>query len=162
MKFINTISPLLLTLIAAASLSTLASASERRANTRWPVQVNAAWEQECSSCHVAYPPAFLPAASWRKLTSTLDKHFGVDASLPPEQTTEVTNFLVKNAASRWSGSAAPLRITESRWYTRQHNSEEISPAVWKRVSVKSHANCGACHGDAAKGIFSEDTVKIPK
>ena len=36
---------------------------------------------ECASCHIPYPPRFLPAASWRALMGNLGDHFGTDASL---------------------------------------------------------------------------------
>jgi mono/diheme cytochrome c family protein len=38
----------------------------------------------------------------------------------------------------------------------------VPPEVWKRASVGSAANCGACHGNAAQGNFSEREIKIPK
>ena len=34
-----------------------------RARTRVPML--AAYQQECSACHMAYPPGLLPAASWQ-------------------------------------------------------------------------------------------------
>ena len=34
---------------------------------------NAAWKSECGSCHVAYPPGLLPAASWRAIMAGLDR-----------------------------------------------------------------------------------------
>ena len=39
---------------------------------------------------------------------------------------------------------------------------EINPAVWQRASVKSAANCMACHSGADKGDFNERNIKIPK
>jgi hypothetical protein len=127
-----------------------------------PGQVNAKWQQECAGCHLAFPPGLLPAASWRKLMSGLDKHFGVDASLTPEETTEITNFLVKNESNRWSASTAPLRITDAAWFKSKHNEREIAPAVWKRAAIKSPSNCLACHAGADKGNFDEHSIRIPK
>ena len=56
------------------------------APTAFGAQAQAAdkWRTECSSCHIAYPARALPAASWKKIMSGLDKHFGVDASLAPQ------------------------------------------------------------------------------
>ena len=135
---------------------------ENRGKPVMPAQVNAKFQQECGSCHLAYPPGLLPAASWRKLMTGLDKHFGVDASLTPADVTEITQFLVKNESNRWSANTAPLRITESAWFKAKHNAREIAPAVWKRASIKSPANCSACHGGAEKGNFDENSIKIPK
>lgn len=135
---------------------------EDRGKPVQPAQVNAKWQQECGSCHMAFAPGLLPAESWRKLMSGLDKHFGTDASLTAQENTEITAFLVKNASSRWRAPTAPLRITETKWFQRKHDGHEISPATWKRPSVKSPANCIACHADAEKGDFNEHRVSIPK
>jgi len=59
-----------------------------------------------------------------------------------------------------AGFDAPLRITETRWFMKEH--DEISAAVWKRESVGSPANCAACHKGAETGRFDEHGVRIPK
>jgi mono/diheme cytochrome c family protein len=135
---------------------------ENRGKPLQPTQLNARWQQECGSCHIAYAPGLLPAESWRKLMAGLDKHFGDDASLTAKENKEITAFLVDNASNRWSSKAAPLRITESMWFKTKHNSREIPPDTWKRASVKSPANCQACHTDAAKADFNERAIRIPK
>jgi hypothetical protein len=125
------------------------------------------YKEECGSCHVAYPPALLPAASWRKLMEGLDRHFGSDASLDPAKTKEITRFLAANAgpeaATRNTRAQPPLRITETDWFRREHRDghDGITRAVWQLPSVKSPANCGACHQGAADGDFSEDRIAIP-
>ncbi|MFZ4478764.1 MAG: diheme cytochrome c [Rhodoferax sp.] len=111
---------------------------------------------------MAFPPGLLPAASWRKTMAGLDKHFGADASLSPEETTTITDFLVKNASNRWTANSAPLRITEAVWFKTKHNDKEVAPAVWKRAAVKSPSNCMACHAAADKGDFDEKSIKIPQ
>ena len=67
---------------------------------RVPPAKNALWQNECGSCHVAFPPRLLPAASWRAVMSGLDKHFGSDASLDAASAREIGAFLEKNAGSR--------------------------------------------------------------
>ena len=154
-----------LTLLGLAALGAQAEGrynGEDRGRPVQPAQLNAKWQQECAGCHMAFPAGLLPAASWRKMMSGLDKHFGADASLTPQDTTEITDFLGKNASNRWTAATAPLRITESAWFKSKHNSGEIAPAVWQRASVKSPSNCMACHSAADKGDFNEHNVKIPK
>ena len=163
MKFITQLLFALMALMAAAAhADSNKYGGENRGKPVLPTQVNAKWQQECSGCHMAFPPGLLPAASWKKMMSGLDKHFGTDASLTPAETTEITNFLVKNESNRWSANTAPLRITESAWFKSKHNDREISPAVWKRASIKSPANCLACHAGADKGNFDEHSIRIPK
>ncbi len=155
----------LLALLVVAALTARAEgkySGEDRGRPVLPAQVNASWQQECAGCHLAFPPGLLPAASWRKLMSGLDKHFGVDASLTAAEAAGITDFLVKNASNRWSAATTPLRITESAWFKAKHNEREIAPAVWKRPAVGSASNCLACHAGADKGNFDERSIRIPK
>ena len=123
---------------------------------------NEAWKTECSACHMAYPPAGLPADSWKAIMGGLDDHFGSDASLDEATMNEISTFLQENAGrQRGPAPAEPvLRLTETNWFKRQHH--EISSQVWKRESIKSASNCAACHTQAEQGNFDEDWVKIPR
>lgn len=127
-----------------------------------PVVVNAKWKEECGGCHIAYPPRFLPAQSWRALMSGLDEHFGSDASIDVAAAQEITAFLEKNADQRrrQSSGAILLRISEMHWFKSEH--DEVSSRTWKNPKIKSPANCGACHTQADMGDFSERNVRIPR
>jgi mono/diheme cytochrome c family protein len=120
------------------------------------------YRQECAACHVAYPPAMLPAASWRRLLGGLPHHFGVDASLDAASVDELAAWLGAHAGTgRRSRQAPPEdRITRSPWFIHEH--DEVPPAVWKRPAVKSPANCAACHTQADRGDFDEHAVRIPR
>ena len=133
---------------------------ENRGKPVLPGKLNTTWKQECGSCHMAFAPGLLPAESWRKMMGELDKHFGTDASLTAKERQEVTAFLMNNASNRWRAPTAPLRITETAWFQRKH--DELAAPVWKRASIKSPANCVACHGGAEQGDFEEDRVRIPR
>ena len=143
------------------TLLLLGSSSAFAGKMAMPADEPASYEAECASCHMAYPPALLSQQSWKNVMSGLSKHFGTDASLDPKTQTELTNWLVKNATTRqkYSETAPENRITKTSWFIRKH--DEVRADAWKRASIKSPANCGACHIDAAKGIFSENNIKIP-
>ncbi len=122
---------------------------------------NATWQTECSACHIAYPPALLPASAWNSLMGALDKHFDTDASLDAKQTAEILDFLEKNAApeSRKTASTTPnLRITQTAWFKHEH--DEVPAITWKKL--KSPSNCLACHTKADQGNFDEHAVQLPK
>lgn len=125
---------------------------------------NAKFQQECASCHTPYAPALLPAASWQRLMGKLDKHYGTDASLDAASTREISQWLQANAGTYRRVSEEPPqdRITQSAWFLRKHRPGEVPADVWKRPSVGSPANCGACHANAAKGNFNEHEVRIPR
>ncbi len=122
----------------------------------------AAFTAECSSCHVAYAPFLTGKANWRGIMAGLDKHYGVDASLDSKTHQEISTWLLANAATgaRQAAASPEFRITRSDWFIRKH--DEVSASVWRRASIKSAANCTACHSGAARGDFDEDAVRIPK
>lgn len=126
-----------------------------------PLDMPKSYEAECASCHMAYPPGLLSERSWQNIMDSLEKHFGADASIDKKDRAEISNWLKKNAATRqkYSELAPENRITKTSWFIRKH--DEIATSVWKRPSIKSPANCGACHTGAAEGIFSEKNVKVP-
>ncbi len=126
-----------------------------------PAQVPKAYVQECASCHIAYPPGMLPRRSWERLMGGLDKHFGADASLDAATVKQLNAWLQANAGTTKRVAEAPAqdRITRSAWFLHKH--DDIAPAVWKLPSVKSAANCAACHSRADQGDFDEDSLKTP-
>jgi nitrate/TMAO reductase-like tetraheme cytochrome c subunit len=126
-----------------------------------PLGAPSSYEAECASCHMAYPPGLLGQKNWQSMMLSLDKHFGTDASLDVKTQTEITQWLIKNAATRqkYAAFAPENRITKTAWFIRKH--DEVNADVWKRAGIKSPANCSACHADAIKGDFEEDRVRIP-
>lgn len=124
----------------------------------------AKYGQECTACHMAYPPGMLPAASWQRVMSGLNKHYGTDASLDAASAAEISAWLKTNAGTYKRVSEEPPqdRITQSAWFKRKHREGEVPANVWKRASVGSAANCTACHAGADKGNFNEHDVRIPK
>jgi nitrate/TMAO reductase-like tetraheme cytochrome c subunit len=127
---------------------------------------NAAFEEECGSCHMAYPPQMLDANSWRAVMNGLPKHFGSDASIDEKRRIAIADFLVAHSGGRKTGDTRDaqgkplLRITETARFEKKHR--EIATATWQRASIKSPANCTACHAQAAAGDYNERSIRIPK
>ena len=116
------------------------------------------YAKECGSCHLAYPPHLLPAQSWTKVMAGLDKHFGANAELDAESRATIERWLVERARKSLV-DGAPLRATELPWFARKHR--KVKDAV-SRPSIKSLANCAACHTGADSWDFDEDGVRIPR
>ena len=114
--------------------------------------MNAAYVEECGSCHVAYAPRLLPAESWKTLLQGLSKHFGVDAALDESELAPIRTYLLKQAGPKPSGkqATAVFRITETEGFRRLHAGVS-ERGNWPEH--KSAANCEACHPDAANGAF---------
>ena len=142
----------------------LVALSAQADNYRLPK--NAAFEEECTSCHMAFPPQMLHADSWRAMMNDLSKHFGTDASLDEKRRVAIADFLVANSGGRKTGTTRDaagkplLRITETDRFDKKHR--EIAAATWQRASIKSPANCTACHAQAAAGDYNERSIRIPK
>lgn len=117
-----------------------------------------AYEAECGSCHLAYPPRMLPAKSWTALVAGLKDHFGQNAEVDAATAKTLEGWLRANSDPRTAG--APLRITELGWWRREHR--EVSSAVYARKAISTPANCSACHPRANQGAFGEHEVRIPR
>lgn len=132
---------------------------------------NATWRGECGSCHLAYHPSLLPARAWTKMLDQQDRHFGDDLALDGETVQALRAFAGANAAetapteAAWkinvslSQTGTPLRISTTPYWKQKH--ADIAEAVWRRNSVRSRANCGACHLDASRGTFEDSAMRIP-
>ena len=150
----------LLLLMTGAALG-LAEGGERVAPVTDPTVA-----KECGSCHMAFPPQFLPQRSWRKLVDTLAEHFGENASLGEAERKAVLAYLLANAADGpragregrklaqgIPASQTPLRITETPQWAKEHR--EVRADRWRDPTVKSKANCVACHKGADRGLYGD-------
>lgn len=147
-------------LVALAALA-LAPAARADGGARLPPDTPAAYRAECGSCHVAYPPGLLPAASWQRIMAGLDRHFGSDASLDEATRQSLGRWLQAQAGTSRRVREAPPedRITRSAWFAREHR--RVAPAVWQHPSVRSPAQCAACHRGAEGGRYDEDELRAP-
>jgi len=146
-------------LIAMMGFLVLSAGMRARDESILPVH-DALTEEECSACHFVFPAAMLPSATWTRLMSSLDSHFGEDASLDEDSITAITNYLNSNSAdSSWAGNRFsrgqtndwPLRITETDHWLREHKNLSFKNAFNVEKIIPS--DCVACHENAAKGDF---------
>ncbi len=151
-----------------ALLACLLAAGPSRADgdrTAARVPLLPAYQQECASCHLAFPPGMLPAASWRRLMDNLPRHFRTDASLDGPTLQHLNGWLAAHAGTDKKVARDPSpppqdRITRAAWFVREH--DEVRPATWALPAVKSAANCAACHTRADQGEFRERDIRIPR
>lgn len=130
------------------------------------------YTSECGACHLAYPPGLLPARSWERIMDGLADHFGDNAELPAADNYALRAYLTATSGDRSAHTrsrgfaasvapdAAPLRITDTLYFRRQHH-EIPTSMVQNNRQVLSFANCQACHRDAGAGSYDEDRVAIP-
>lgn len=127
-----------------------------------PAQALPMYGQECAACHVAYPPALLPADSWARIMGGLSQHYGVDASLDAAQVQTIGQWLQLQAGTYKKVRSQPPqdRITRSDWFVREHR--QVAPKVWRLASVQSPAQCSSCHTQAEQGRFGERGLQPPE
>ena len=126
-----------------------------------------AYAKQCGDCHIPFHPSLRGRAAWSEIMTSLDDHFGEDASLPDAEVQQLSDYLAQNAAERWDTRAAnvfrgpePLRITDTNFWKRRH--ADIDAAVFQTKKVGTKSNCEACHGDARAGLFNAQAINIPK
>lgn len=127
------------------------------------------YAKECSACHTPHHPSLAPAATWTKIISGLGDHFGDNAALEPAPTASLLAYVIRNSAEAFDTNAAhrlriadptgSLRITEAVGWKRLHR--HVAPAAFKAPKVAGKLNCGACHADAASGLFHPRSIAIP-
>ena len=108
------------TLVLAAALGLATAAQADSGNLAMPRDMPAAYTQECASCHTAYAPAVLPARSWQRIMSSLDRHYGTDASLDAATLRQIDRVPVRSihircpAMARATGAALSTPISSGR------------------------------------------------
>lgn len=165
MNIRTSLRPLFLILAALGIFAGLYTRAQAGGDHYFPPVQDKETLAECGSCHLAYPPSMLPAASWKKMMGELDRHFGDDASLDPQAAAAITRYLTANAGDA-VGSAygrkllrgvaigsAPQRITTLSKWVNEHR--EVPKADWIKKDVGSKANCVACHREAERGYFDD-------
>ena len=132
---------------------------------------NPTYKETCGGCHFAYQPELLPTASWAKLLSGFDDHFGQTLNIDSETLATLTDYLGVNGADKSSskraakimrsiGGGVPIRITDVPYIREKHH--EISSDILSRKSIGSLSNCSACHKTVKNGVYDDDFVEIPK
>lgn len=134
-----------LAFIAAAGFALIAA---QPSHAGAPVAADV-FKKECGACHTDFAPQFLPPASWRYIMENLANHFGENATLAPDVTKTITDYLVANADHPHNHPGAmPLRITDLHWFRQEHGGEEAGSMMRQR-KVKTWADCKACHHTTA-------------
>lgn len=91
----------------------------------------------------------------------LERHYGTDATLDPALRASLARWLQDQAGTGKRAAEEPPadRITRSAWFVRKHR--KVDAAVWQLPSVRTPAQCAACHGGADQGRFNERELRVP-
>lgn len=121
------------------------------------------WRNECSGCHMAFPPGLLPGAAWAAHMDTLDNHFGTKVSLGAREEEKIRRFLMLVSSNNHRPvegqitAEEPPRITQTRWFKRQHR--QVGAEAFTQGAVRSPANCAGCHSAIGRGSYRRAKVR---
>ena len=135
------------------------------------VPADGTYLKECGSCHTAFSPELLPAASWRRVMQQLEDHFGDPAKLDAPTQRGITDYLVAHAADRATNDQsraimaslhsdeAPLRITQVPYIAGLHAA--VLDPIWNGTPrPKTLTECGVCHSDVKSGDYKGKTFHV--
>jgi hypothetical protein len=135
------------------------------------VPIDDAYVKECGTCHTAFSPELLPAASWRAVMQRLDDHFGEPARVDIATQRTITDYLVAHAADRATNlqsraimeslpaNEAPLRITQVPYIAILHAT--VLDPLWNgNPRPKTLTECGVCHNDIKSGDFKSRVFHV--
>ncbi len=108
--------------------------------------------ENCSSCHIALPPAVMPTQTWQHLLQD-SQHYGVE--LKPM--VDPSRLLVWNYMQNFSRPQAetentPYRVKDSRYFKALHPKVKLPQPV--QIS-----SCVTCHPSAAQYNFRRLTAQ---
>lgn len=130
------------------------------------------YRKECGSCHMAYPPQFLPERSWKKIMNGLADHFGENAELPADDARAIESFLISNASdhtwsrlrtiARWvRDDEVPLRVSLLPYFVAKHK-QVPERMVQGNPAVRSISRCSECHRKAeTQDSYDDHDIDIP-
>lgn len=130
--------------------------------------------QECGDCHKTYPPFMLPHDSWERLMDGLDEHFNeriTELNISKSSRASIRAYLYANSAEHSSreiackmlksiGQHHPISTSKVIYWRETH--ADIDSKVYKRDSIKSRANCSACHKDFESANMDDVNIHIPE
>jgi cytochrome b len=128
----------------------------------------AAWRDECSSCHLAYPPCLLPERSWNALLAPGADHFGEDLALAEAARGKLQRIAATpEGAATWAcwkisasvpANATPLRITATPGWREVHAA--LAPQSFTAPDSAGRHDCAACHEDAPSSTFDPRRIHL--
>jgi hypothetical protein len=104
--------------------------------------------ENCTTCHIALPPAVFPSETWRQLLMTTE-HYGVEIKLPFDpQRVLMWLYLQTFSRAHLEKEEIPFRLPQSRYFKALHPRVTLP----QPVNIRS---CITCHPGAEQYNFRE-------
>ncbi len=93
----------------------------------------------CSTCHIALPPAIFPTETWRQLLQEMDTHYGQKLpSIISPVILLMWEYFKFTSRPINQDETIPYRVDESRYFKALHPKVELPQTL-------SHRTCITCH-----------------
>jgi len=108
--------------------------------------------ENCSTCHLAIPPAVFPDETWRQLLQDAE-HYGqqITPLIDPARLL-VWNYLLTYSRSLLEGESTPYQFDQSRYFKALHPRVTLSRS-------SEITSCVSCHFRAAQYDFRSLTAE---
>jgi cytochrome b len=166
----------LVAVAAAGAIAYRRHADTAIASARKPLKATAgdamekAWNDECGSCHFAFPASLAPERIWRAMLEPTADHFGEALDLAAPRRAALTTYAASHSADRVAPTWLAERLSHTEWrsqritgtpfWRRRHDDIDFA-ALKKSGRVASAIDCAACHHDAASGGFAPRAIEMP-
>lgn len=98
--------------------------------------------ENCSSCHIAIPPAVLPTETWRRLLQD-PQHYGQQITPPVDPgRLLIWNYLQIFSRPLKEGEEVPYRLERSRYFKALHPTVDLPRPVTLTGCVSCHPGAG--------------------
>jgi hypothetical protein len=108
------------------------------------------YKENCSSCHIALPPAVFPTQTWKNLLED-SQHYGAQIQpLVNPQRIFVWNYISTFSRVQLQDEETPYRFNRSRYFRALHPGVELPKPV-------TMGSCVSCHPGAKEYNFRQLT-----
>lgn len=117
--------------------------------------------ENCATCHIGVPPAFLPTETWKSIL--LDSnHYGITIQPlfnPFRQL--VWNYLLNFSRSVFATETVPSRVGQSRFFKALHPGVTLPQTVSLKGCVSCHPGAGQYHFGTIANTLQPDALPRP-
>jgi hypothetical protein len=114
--------------------------------------------ENCSSCHIAIPPAVLPSETWRQILQDPQRHYGTQLpALIKPKILLMWQYLQTYSRPVYGDEAVPYRLQNSRYFKALHPKVDLPENVRPQTCITCHPNASQFDFLTLSPKWQEDT-----
>lgn len=97
--------------------------------------------ENCSSCHIAIPPAVLPSETWRQIIQDPQRHYGTRLpTIFKPKLLIMWKYLLTFSRPVYEDETVPYRLQNSRYFKALHPKVDLPENVSPQTCITCHPN----------------------